>query len=379
MKRIAILGTRGIPAKYGGFETAAEAIAVGLQESGLDVSVACEGQSNGHFLESATFRGVRLVYVPVDGSFRWVSEIIYDIRSLWILGRTADIIYIFGYGAGFAFWLAKLLRKSLIVNPDGLEWARPKFGWIARQLLRVNEFLAISAADVVVADSVHIKEHIQARYGKRAHYLPYGTQLDLRPKEWDTASLEAWNPEVARLKPDDYYLILARLEPDNNIAQILEGFAASESSRKLLVVGPYGSPKYEATLKAIATGNPRIILAGPTYNANIKAMLRWNCAAYLHGHMVGGTNPSLLEALASGNVVLATDVPFNREVVGTDGRYPARFFRPVATEITACVDEVDRELIALRERARLAGPARIKKEYDWGKIVEGYSTLLDRL
>lgn len=374
MKKVAILGTRGIPARYGGFETAAEFIATGLQRNGFDVSVACErtDQELGNHLGSL-FEGVKLAFFPLDDALRPLSEILYDIYSIITLGRKADLVYVFGYGAGFSFWLVRLFGKRLIVNGDGLEWARPKFGRVARLLLRINEFLALTVANVIVADSRRIQEYIWSRYEKESVFLPYGCRSVGYSKSWDPEALTSWNPTVgSRIAPDKYYLILARLEPDNNIAQILEGFAMSRTRRSLLVVGPCESAKYRARLEAIASRDPRILIGGPLWDRELKATLRWNCAGYIHGHVVGGTNPSLLEAIASGSVILAADVPFNKEVVGDNPQMRAFFFKATPEDISTTIDTVDLRILEMREIARVAGPARIQAAYNWDKIIDQY-------
>jgi rhamnosyltransferase len=374
MKKVAILGTRGIPARYGGFETAAEFIASGLQRNGFDVTVACERTDPGlgnHL--GSFFEGVKLASFPVEDSLRPLSEILYDIYSILTLGRKSDLVYVFGYGAGFSFWLVRLFGKRLIVNGDGLEWARPKFGRVARFLLRINEFLALTVANVIVADSRRIQEYILGRYRKESVFLPYGCQPITYPKVWDAEALASWDPTVgSRIAPDQYYLILARLEPDNNIAQILEGFSLSRTRRSLLVVGMCESRRYRARIEALAARDPRILVRGPVWDRELKGILRWNCAGYLHGHMVGGTNPSLLEALASGNVILAADVPFNKEVIGDDPRIRAFFFKPTPKDIAATIDDVDPRILEMRDTARVAGPARTHAAYNWDTIIEQY-------
>jgi len=376
IKSIGILGTRGLPARYGGFETAAETIAVGLRKAGFGVIVACEEDSRRLHLPS--YQGVELVYFPVKDSLRPLSEIVYDIRSLIEIGTRVDAIYMLGYGAGFFFWIARFLRKTLIVNSDGMEWKRPKFGRISRSLLRMSERLGLTAANVIVADSKCVARYVEQTYGKTPIFLPYGTPA-ISPPLWDPDSIMKWRPGlVDLLRPDDYYLVLARMEPDNNIDKIILGFAQTRTTRKLLLVGPCISPSYLLRLKDLARKDDRIILAGAVYDKGIKTMLRWHCAGYLHGHMVGGTNPSLLEALSAGNVVLGTDTEFNREVIGEGLELPAFYFRPEPDSIAKTIESVDPELLALREKARVWGPARIKQAYNWSDIMRGYELLFDR-
>lgn len=286
----------------------------------------------------------------------------------------------FGYGAGFFFWIAKILRKPLVVNSDGMEWMRPKFNRAARFLLRLCERLGLMTADVIVADSKAVARYVQTTYRRRSVYLPYGTLLDVGPPAWDPSLIEKWYRGLsARIRPDDYYLVLCRLEPDNNVERIMEGFKLSRTRRSLLVVGPCISKRYLSRLQEVAKTDPRIVLAGPLYDNKTKGMLRWHCAGYLHGHMVGGTNPSLLEALAAGSVVIGTDVEFNREVIGNGGNLPAFFFRPEPDSVAEVINMIDEDLISLRTRARSWGPARIRDAYNWEDIIDGYRVLFEKL
>src|SRR6267143_4589375 len=209
IKRIGILGTRGLPARYGGFETAAETIAVGLRKAGFGVVVACEEDSRMPHLPS--YQGVELVYFPVKDSLRPLSEIAYDIRSLIEIGTRVDVIYMLGYGAGFFFWIARFLRKTLIVNSDGMEWKRPKFGRMSRFLLRISERFGLTAANVIVADSKCVARYVEQTYGKTPIFLAYGTASISSPPAWDQSLMNKWRPDLSHLlKPDDYYLVLAR-------------------------------------------------------------------------------------------------------------------------------------------------------------------------
>ena len=379
VRSIGILGTRGIPARYGGFETAAETIAVGLRRAGFRVVAACE-TDNSSRMRPDNFQGIELVYFSVRNSLRPLSEIFYDVRSLLAVGMRVDAIYMLGYGAGFFFWIARFLRKTLVVNSDGMEWKRPKFGRISRFLLRLSERLGLSAANVIVADSKCVAQYVERTYGKTPVFLAYGTEPISQPPPWDPSLLVKWQPSLSSLlRPDNYYLVLARMEPDNNIDKIIQGFALSRTTRKLLLVGPCISPEYLSRLKELVGRDDRVVLAGAVYDSTIKTMLRWHCAAYLHGHMVGGTNPSLLEALGAGNVVIGTDIEFNREVIGNGGELPAFYFHPDPASIAKAIETADPELMTLRAKARVGGPARIREAYNWVDIIRGYESLFNTL
>lgn len=379
VRTIGILGTRGIPARYGGFETAAETIAIGLREAGFRIVVACEAHGS-RLARPSSFRGIELSYFPAKNSLRPLSEIAYDAFSLLAIGPKVDAVYMFGYGAGVFFWIARFLGKTLVVNSDGMEWMRPKFGRVSRFLLKLSERFGLVSANVIVADSKRVSKYVRCAYGKTPVFLPYGTPIPSSPPSWDTDALEKWHPGFSRLlKPDEYYLVLARMEPDNNIDAIVKGFSLTSTNRSLLLVGPCISRKYLSVLEDLAKRDRRVILGGPLYNLETKTMLRWHCAAYLHGHMVGGTNPSLLEALGAGNVIIGTDVEFNREVIGDDKRVPAFYFHPDPASIAKAIDSADPELIELRDRARMQGPARIRDAYNWTDIIQGYDALFRQL
>ena len=350
-----------------------------MRKAGFRVVVACESPDSAHD-RLKDYQGVKLEYFPVKNSLRPLSEIVFDVRSLIEIGSKVDTIYMLGYGAGLFFWIARLLRKTLVVNSDGMEWMRPKFGRTARFLLRTSERFGLSAANVIVADSRSVAKYVQRTYGKTPVFLAYGTPTQASVPRWDPDTIEKWHRGLSStIRPDNYYLVLARMEPDNNIDKIIQGFTLSHTSRRLVVVGPCMSANYLSRLQNLANEDPRILLLGPVYEPAIKNMLRWHCAAYVHGHMVGGTNPSLLEALGAGCVVIGTDVEFNREVIGNEGKLPAIYFRPDPTSIAQAIDSADPDIIGLREKARVFGPERIKEAYNWPDIIREYGALFEKL
>src|SRR3989475_3377293 len=274
-----------------------------------------------------------------------------------------------GYGAGFFFWIASLVRMAVLVNHDRMQWNRPNFGPLSRYVLRLSERFGLSAANVAVTDSRCVAQYVERPYGKTPVFLAYGTEPISHPPPWDPSLLEKWQPSLSSLlRPDNYYLVLARMEPDNNIDKIIRGFALSRTTRKLLLVGPCISPEYLSRLKELVGRDDRVVLAGAVYDSTIQTMLRWHCAAYLHGHMLAGTNPSLLEALSAGNVVIGTDIEFNREVIGNGGELPAFYFHPEPASIAKAIDTADPELIAPQAEGHLGGWARVNGPYNGGGI-----------
>jgi len=356
--RLAILGARGIPAHYGGFETFAEQLAVRLVERGHEVSVFCE--ANGTAIEE--YEGVKLRHVRAR-NFGPLSTVVYDAASLWQARSRFDVIYMLGYGASALCWLPRVWGKQVWINMDGLEWARGKWGPVARWYFRWAEAIAMWTPDRIIADAAAIKENLQSRYRKLppCDVIPYGCEIVSRVR---TEELNSFG-----LEPGSYYLVLCRFEPENHIKEIIEGFLESKTQAKLVLVGDH--TRKSAYAQSLAgQKSDRVLFTGPVYDVAKVRALRYFCRAYLHGHSVGGTNPSLLEAMGCGNMVIANDNPFNREVLGSAG-----LFFSTSKEVSACVDSVD------SGEADIAGMKanvveRVKQFYTWDRITDYYCELI---
>jgi len=357
--RIAILGSRGIPAKYGGFETITQELSTELAKKGFDIFVACETK---FFKKNpyAEYKRVKLVYFPIINSIRTISEVIYDTLSVIWASFKADVIYMLGYASVIALIIPKLLGKIVIVNVDGLEWKRRKFNMVIRFLLRCFEKLAIKIADYIVVDSHVIRVYYKKNYGVNPIYIPNGIREN---KPYPCEVLRKYG-----LEKNGYYLVVARLEPENNIDLIIKGFRASNSSKKLVIIGKLKKTKY--CDKLLKLKNDKIFFVGGIYNRRLLMSFRRNCYAYIHGHEVGGTNPSLVEALSCGNAIIAFDVPFNREVA----RDAALYFKNLTTlkdQITFL--EKNSELVNLMgEKAYTI----YKKYYTVDKMVHAFEANL---
>jgi len=360
--RLAILGTRGIPARYGGFETFAEKLAIGLCERGFDVTVFCE------FVESSapeTFQGVRLRYIPTL-SVGPLQTILYDLRCLWAARGEYDFVYMLGYGAAPFCLIPRLWGTEMWINPDGLEWARAKWGLVAKTYFRLMEWTSLRVANRIIADAEAIASSLSSRHGKlrSCTVIPYGCEvIDVPPRP---EPLSEWS-----LAPQDYYLIVCRLEPENHVLEILKAFQRSHSNKQLLVVGNYlNGTSYVSQLRTVK--DPRIRMIGTVYDPGKLTCLRYHSFAYMHGHSVGGTNPSLLEAMGCGNLIFAHDNPFNRETIGLCGL----FFKNIheLTQLIDWADEGDVKLLQLKE----ASKSRARDHFSWSDIVSSYVGLLKR-
>jgi rhamnosyltransferase len=309
--RIAILGSRGIPARYGGYETVVQELSTGLAKEGFEVYVSCE--SRGLKMKPfGTYKGVRLIYFPVISAIRNVSEVLtYDMLSVFWATFRADIIYMVGEASILTLIFPRLLRKKVIVNVDGLESSRRQFNPLLRFLLRFVETVAKKIANYIVVDSYAMAAIYSQIRNVTPIYIPNGIR-EIKPL--DNETMRSFN-----IKKGEYYLVIARLIPDNNIDLIIEGFSGVNSRKKLAIVGPLDKSDYVTSL--LSRKNEKILFLGGIYDQRLQRTLRHNCFAYIHGHEKGGTNPSLVEALSCRNVILALDVVFNREVAEKSALY----------------------------------------------------------
>jgi len=357
--RIGILGTRGIPNRYGGFEQCAEFLAVGLVEKGHKVWVY---NSHDHEYQQDTWNGVNIVHcydpekkIGTAGQFIYDLNCIRDARK-----RKFDVLLQLGYTSN-SIWY-KLWPKNCknVVNMDGLEWKRSKYSEKVKKFLKHAERWAALNGDVLVADSPGIQQYLQDTYNKPSHFIAYGANVFTEP---DKTVLEQYN-----LQPHEYNMLLARMEPENNIETIIKAHIQSGTERTLLVVGKTDNAfgKYLVDTYGSETG---IRFMGGIYNIAIVNNLRYFSHLYFHGHSVGGTNPSLLEAMGSNSLIAAHDNVFNRAVLGTDAFYFADEHE---------LANIIRSTTAKSEHAQLLdnNHKKIRDQYNWPRIVEEYEKVL---
>ncbi|HMV11573.1 MAG TPA: DUF1972 domain-containing protein [Nitrosomonas sp.] len=360
MIRLAILGTRGIPARYGGFETFAEEIAERLQQKGLEVTVYCEKGCNNPVIE--IYKGVRLVYVPSPklGPF---STILFDLFCLIVARNRHDVIYMLGYGSSLFCFIPRLWGKQVWLNMDGIEWKRTKWSFPARLWLRTMEWIAMLTPNRLIADAYAIQDHIKKHYpySPPISVIPYGAPEVLQA---DSSPLAEWD-----LATDRYYLLVCRLEPENHVLEILQGYTASNSNLPLVVLGNHRTGTHYVK-QLLAITDARIRMLGTVYDSAKLQALRFYARAYFHGHSVGGTNPSLLEALGCGNAVIAHNNVFNREVADN-----AALYFSTATEIPNLVEKIDTDE-TLRAAMRLNARNIVSQRYTWKLVTDAYMALL---
>lgn len=306
--RIGILGTRGIPNHYGGFEQVASYLSPLLVERGHTVTVY---SPHDHPYREETWKGVRIArcYCPPGTA----GQFVYDLKCLIdAQKRDFDVLLLLGYTSSSVWgrWYPK--GPVIINNMDGLEWKRSKYSRPVRAFLRYAESLAVRFSDFYIADSTAIRDYLQWQYGIHSQFIPYGAEV-----------LSGENREVLRewgLTKGRYALVMARMEPENNIEMILEGFCRSRREKKLVVIGDTANGYGEYLLRRFGH-EPEVIFTGPIFDQQVLHSLKFYSALYFHGHSVGGTNPSLLEAMASTALIAAHDNPFNKAILGSDAWY----------------------------------------------------------
>ncbi len=308
-KKIGILGTRGIPNQYGGFEQWATQLSVALVERGYDVSVY---SSHFHPYQEPEYKGVKIIRKWDPKSIGLASQFIYDLLCVADARKqNFDTIFQLGYTTS-SVW-AKFLPKSsqIIYNMDGMEWKRKKYKGVLSKFLKHAEKLAVKHSNQLIADSLPIKNYLDKKYNKQAAFIPYPADIFNNP---DKTKLNPFN-----LKPQDYYLLIARFQPDNNLEATIKGVINSKYDKPLIIVGDYNN-RYGRFLRK-KYNHKQVIFAGKIYDKTVLDNLRYFSSLYFHGHSAGGTNPSLLEAMAASSVICAHNNEFNNAVLGEDAYY----------------------------------------------------------
>jgi len=361
--KIALIGTRGIPANYGGFETFAEECAAGLVARGHEVTV--YGRS--HYVPKSlrSYRGAEIVVLP---TLRWkyTDTVVHALLSvLHSLLRSYDAILICNAANSIFAWIPRLIGLPVVVNVDGVERLRRKWNWLGRSYYRLAELLSIWFPDAIVTDARVIQQYYLEQYGARSVFIPYGALTD-RPEGRDAlASLG--------LSPGDYFLYVSRLEPENNAQQVVEAFERVRTDRRLVVVGdaPY-SKTYIRRVKA--TRDPRILFPGAIYGSGYR-QLQANAFCYIHATEVGGTHPALIEAMGQGNLIVANHTPENAESLGSAGLlYRKNDTEDLAHHLQEIADHP--EIYAHLKQAALE---RARSLYSWASVVSQYEDLFLRL
>lgn len=361
--KIALIGTRGVPANYGGFETFYEELGKRLVERGHDITVYCRDSYYPEKVEN--YLGMKLVYLPnlKKKSLDTLSHTFFSI--LHAIRQPFDVFMVCNAANSPVLVIPRLLGKRIAINTDGLEWKRGKWGTVAKCYYKFAEWLSTKLADRVVADSIGIQDYYRDTYGTKTTYIAYGAEL--------TKSQKPDLLKQLKLVPGEYFLQVTRLEPENNPLLTIQAFKKLNTNKKLIVVGsvPYES-NYSRQIAAEVS--PNILLPGAIYDKEILNELWCNCFAYIHGNEVGGTNPALLQTMASGCFTIAIDVPFSHDVLRDGGIFFSRSIENLVDKMTWALENPD-SLTTYKNRAR----TRIAEQYTWEKVTDGYELLFKEL
>lgn len=388
MKHVFIIGSKGIPAKYGGFETFVDCLTGYRKNDAIKYHVACMKQSDDtkirfeyHNAECFT------VSVPEIGP---AKAVYYDLAALkecirYIRANEIEesILYILACRIGpfLGAYKRKLekLNCKIMVNPDGHEWKRAKWNFFIKKYWKFSEKLMVKHCDGLICDSVNIEKYIQDEYKKYAPktcFIAYGADEinetshdNVGERERVERKFEEWL-QKNNIEQDGYYLIVGRFVPENNYETVIKEFLKSDSTKKLVLITNVENNKYYQTLikNTALDQSERICFPGTVYDFGLLRLIRQNAFAYIHGHEVGGTNPSLLEALAATNLNLLLDVSFNREVGGE----AAVYWTKEDGNLKKLLEEVEKMPISFRNDIGKKAKERIRDNYSWEKIVARY-------
>jgi glycosyltransferase involved in cell wall biosynthesis len=357
--RIAILGTRGIPASYGGFETFAEHLSTRLVARGHEVTVYCRA----HYVSprQLEYQGVRLKVLPTIRHKYFDTVVHAFLSALHAVPARFDAALICNAANAPFASILRFTGTPVAINVDGLEHKRKKWNWLGRKYYLLAELLSTILPNVTVTDAQVIHDYYLARYNAPSTMIAYGAEVERKP---DRDTVKRW-----RVEPNRYVLYVSRLEPENNAHLVIEAFKRVKTAYKLLIVGdaPYAHD-YIQDLRERARGDKRIIFTGFVFGQDYRA-LQQNSYCYVHATEVGGTHPALLEAMGFGNCVLTLATPENIEAVG-DAGIPYADAYDLAEKLQRVLR--DGSLVqAYRQRAQL----RVQKYYDWDRIVDRYEQL----
>ena len=355
---IAILGTRGIPARYGGFETFVEELSTRLFKRGHSVTVYCRRRH-----VDSQYCGVSLVTLPTL-RHKYFDTIFHTFLStVHLLAHRREVALYCNAANAIFTWMPRLLRMRVALNVDGLERKRKKWNALARLWYLLSEWLSTWLPNVTISDAEKIAEYYRERYGKHTEFIPYGAAVG------KVASKSALDD--LGLAPGEYFLYVSRLEPENNALLVREAFERVRTSKKLALIGdaPY-SDDYIRSVRA--TTNPRIIMPGAIYGTGYHE-LQSHCFAYIHATEVGGTHPALIEAMGRGALTLYLDTVENAEVAAgaalpfTDKNLAERMEQVLAMSP------------AEQNDMRAKAAARVGERYSWDAVTDAYERLFERM
>jgi glycosyltransferase involved in cell wall biosynthesis len=355
--KFAILGTRGIPARYGGFETFAEELSTRLAARGHRVTV------YGRQKSPTPYRGVRLAYLPTI-RHKYLDTIVHTFLStLHLLFHRNDAVLYCNAANAIFTWMPRVLGMPVALNVDGLERNRKKWNAIAKTWYKISEWLATWMPNAVITDAAAIAEYYQERYYRSSNMIPYGAEIGPVKTSAVLGHLG--------LEPQKYFLYVSRMEPENNALLVRESFERIETPLKLALIGdaPYAA---DYIAKVRDTKDPRVVIPGAIYGDGYRE-LGSHCFAYIHATEVGGTHPALIEAMGRGALTLYLETPENAEVAAGAGIPFTRETLPDVLKLASIMPPSE------REKWRLLAIKRVQERYSWDAVTDSYENLLTGL
>lgn len=384
MKNVFIIGAKGIPANYGGFETFVDNLVAKQVSKKIKYHVACMGKDKNEF----EYKGARCFNIKVP-NIGPAKAVYYDIKALqkaikYIKKNNINdaIIYILACRIGpFIKYYKKKMNKlgiTLLVNPDGHEWKRAKWNVCIKKYWKISEKLMVKHADLLICDSLNIEKYIKEEYKKykpSTEFIAYGSETKSSNVKDDDNLLVSWYKKN-QIKQAEYYLIVGRFVPENNYETMIKEFMKSKTKRDLVIITNVEKNKFYNNLqnKLKFENDRRIKFVGTVYNAELLTKIRENAYGYLHGHEVGGTNPSLLEALGATKINLLLNVGFNKEV----GVESAIYWSKEPNDLSNLIEKTDNFSNEQIEKYGQMAKERIDKEYSWKKIIGQYEKIFEK-
>lgn len=355
-----IIGTRGIPAAHGGFETFAHRFALHMRDKGWKVTVYCQADEGPAGTVIDEWEGVRRVTFVADSGALGTMK--FDWACVRHAMKERGVMLVLGYNTAAFSALLRLTPNPVLTNMDGIEWKRAKWPWHGRIWLYLNEWIGALTSNKLIADHPEIEKHLARRRNKRdIVMIPYGADPVTDAPEDAVRALG--------LIPGRYLISIGRIEPENNILPMIQAYVARPRDLQFICLGKLEPEKSAYHAEVMQTGAGQVIFPGAIYDPAVVTALRFHAAAYCHGHSVGGTNPSLVEALGAGNAVIGHDNPYNRWVTGA-----GHWYFDGMEACGRCFDEVEvgsESLVEIRRAAR----NRFETAFQWANIFSEYEAL----
>ena len=364
--KVAFIGSRGIPANYGGFETFVEEVAVGLSNN-YNYNVVVVGDIHQKKKENdiLSYKGIDILYSKYSKPNQTIRFYLDSMLKVW----DADIIYSCGVGNAFFLFLPFIFKKKFITNPDGLGWKRLKWSESGKKILKFMFYLSARISPYIITDSVGIEKVFRDKFNRKNNIntIEYGAYIN-QTIDQESPKIKAVL-ERYKLSSHQYHLVVSRLEPENNVDIIIKGYLIEDHSYPLIIVGNILRTSFVNSLLKLASD--KVVFIGGVYNKFELETIRSNAFSYLHGHSVGGTNPSLLEAMASKNICICHHNEFNKDIVGDSG-----FYFKTQQDVSNIITKIENNDFSNYKEEVFA---KVTTHFNWNNIVKLYDNYFKKI